>query len=102
MIAQDDSAIKLGCCDSTHRKRYQASYWLFTRRAVDVISEACFSAMTGDRHDELTAMNLSMIAVALTPSSKYEFLKFIPVWLNFSSFLLCSVFFSKHETIYTT
>ena len=41
---------------------------LFTRRAVDVISEAFFSAMTGDRDDELAAMDLSMIAVALTPS----------------------------------
>ena len=73
MIAQDDSAIKLGCCDSTHRKRYQASYWLFTRRAVDVISEGCFTAITGDRHDELTAMNLSMIAVALTSHQSMNF-----------------------------
>ena len=41
---------------------------LFTRRAVDVISAAFFSAMTGDRDDEPAAMDLSMIAVALTPS----------------------------------
>ena len=37
---------------------------LFTRRAVDVISEACFPAMTGYRHDELAVMDASMIAVA--------------------------------------
>ena len=40
---------------------------LFTRRAVDVISAAFFSAMTGDRDDEPAEMDLSMIAVALTP-----------------------------------
>ena len=41
---------------------------LLTRRAVDVISETFFRAMTGDRDDELAAMDLSMIAVAQTPS----------------------------------
>ena len=41
---------------------------LLTRRAVDVISETFFCAMAGDRDDELAAMDLSMIAVALTPS----------------------------------
>ena len=39
-----------------------------TRRVVDVVPVACFTAMTEDRHDELAAMDLSMIAVALTPS----------------------------------
>ena len=38
---------------------------LFTRRAVDVISEACFPAMTGYRHDEQAVMDVSMIAVAI-------------------------------------
>ena len=39
-------------------------------RRSRVISEACFNdtAMTGDCHDELAAMDLSMISVALTPS----------------------------------
>ena len=41
---------------------------LLTRRAVDVISAAFFSsAMTGDHDDEPAGMDLSMIAVALTP-----------------------------------
>ena len=37
---------------------------LFTRRAADVISEVFFAATTGDRDNELAAMDLS-IAVAL-------------------------------------
>ena len=49
------------------RARHRESSMLLTRRAPDVISEACFTVMTRDRHDELTAMDLSMIAVALTP-----------------------------------
>ena len=38
------------------------------QRVVDVVPEACSTAMTEDRHDELAAIDLSMIAVALTPS----------------------------------
>ena len=50
-ISRDDRAVKLSCSDwcglhhSTHRKGHQSKLLLFTRRAVDVISEACF---TGD------------------------------------------------------
>ena len=50
---------------STHRKDTRASSYLIARRAAGVTSEACFIAMTGDRHDELTAVDPSMIAVAL-------------------------------------
>ena len=57
---------------------------LLTRRAVDVISETFFCAMTGDRDDELAAMDLSMIAVALTPSWLVCILTVMPVWLYFS------------------
>ena len=55
---------------STQRigKDIRVSSELFTRRAADGISEACSTAMTGDRHDELGAMDLSMTEVALTPS----------------------------------
>ena len=49
-------------------KDIRASSQLSIRRAADVISEACFIAMTGDRHDEVAAMDFSMIAVALIPS----------------------------------
>ena len=50
-IVRGDRAVKLGCSDwcglhhSTHRKGHQSKLLLLTRRAVDVISEACF---TGD------------------------------------------------------
>ena len=66
---------------STQRigKEIKASL-LFTRRAADVISEVFFAATTGDRDNELAAMDLS-IAVALI------------------SFLFLHLFF-KHETIY--
>ena len=40
-------------------KDVRASSYLFARGAAGVISEA--SAMTGDRHDEPAAMDLSMI-----------------------------------------
>ena len=66
-VAWDDSVVKLACCDycglplnASERIPEQA---LFTRREADVISEAIFAMMTGDRDDDL-----SMIAVALIPS----------------------------------
>ena len=47
---------------------------LFTRKAAIIISAACFTAMTRDRYDDVAAMDLSMIAVALAQSyNKYEF-----------------------------
>ena len=39
----------------------------------DVISENCFTAMTGERLGEPAEMDLSMIAVALTRHDFYEF-----------------------------
>ena len=70
-------------------------------KADNVISEACFIAMTGDRHDELAAMDLSMIAVALTPSLFVWILKVMPVSLYFPSFLfLCFVLNTKLYTLY--
>ena len=39
----------------------------------DVISETCFTAMTGERLGEPAVMDLSMIAVALTRHDFYEF-----------------------------
>ena len=49
-------------------KDIRASSSVIPRRASDVISGACSTAMTGDRPDEIAAMDPSMIAVALTPS----------------------------------
>ena len=55
---------------STQRigKDMRASSYFFTRRAADLVPEACLTAMTEDRHDELAEMDLSVIAVALTPA----------------------------------
>ena len=50
-------------------KDIRENSWLFTRKVADVISEACFIAMMmGDCHYELAVMDLSIIAVTLTPS----------------------------------
>ena len=76
-------------------KDIRASSLLFSRRAADVISEAYLIVMTGDRHDELAALDLSM-----TPSWLVWVLTVTPVWLNFSSFLFCSVLFLNTE-LYT-
>ena len=71
---------------STQRieKDIRASPQLFTRMTDNVI---CFTAFTGDGHDKLAAMDLSMIAVVLTPSWLVWILTVMPVWLYFSSFL---------------
>ena len=42
-------------------------FFFFTRRAADV-SEACFTLMNGDRHDERAAMDFSTIIFVQTPS----------------------------------
>ena len=72
-IARFDSALKLGCSDRcglplNTSGRISEEALFFTRRTADAVSEACFTTMTGDHHGELAAMDLSMIAVALTPS----------------------------------
>ena len=89
---------------STRRigKDIKVSSWFFNRGEADVISEAFLTAMTGYRHEELAAMDLRMITVALTPSWLARILTVMPVWLNFSSFLFYSVFFFEHETIYAS
>ena len=45
---------------------------------ANVISVAHFTVTAGDRHGELAAKDLSMIAVALTPS--------IIIFINFNSY----------------
>ena len=49
-------------------KDIRVNSWLFTRKVADAISEVCFVAMMGDCHYELAVMDLSIIAVTLTPS----------------------------------
>ena len=71
---------------------------LFTRRAVVVISEAFFSAINGDRDDELAAMDLSMIAS--TPSWLVCILIVMPVWLYFSHHLVWFWIFFLNMKLY--
>ena len=109
-IARYDSAVKLGLqwlsWPPTQRigKDIRTSSLFFTRRAADASSEACFTLMTRDRYDDPAAMDLSMIAVALTPSWLVWILKVMPVWLYFSPFLFCSVFFfwTRHFIYFTS
>ena len=96
-IARDDSTAKLSCndwCDfplnTSERISEQALF--FTRRAADVASEACFTVMTGDRHDGRAAMDFSMIIFAQKPSWLVWISTVMPVWLYFSSFLFFSLF----------
>ena len=55
---------------STQRigKVTRASSYFSTQRVVDLVPEACSTVMTKDHHDELAAIDLSMIVVTLTPS----------------------------------
>ena len=79
-IARNDSAAKLGCSDwydfplnVSERISEQSSSYFFTRRVADVVSEACFTVMTGDRHDERAAMNLAWSYSLRHRHDKYEF-----------------------------
>ena len=63
---QNSSAVTDVIATQRIGKDIRASSYFFTRRAADVVPEACFTAMTKDRHDELAAVDLSVIALALT------------------------------------
>ena len=60
----------------------RASFKLFTRREDDSISKASFTAMTGDHHDELTAIDHSMICSDA-----------IVIWINFKNYASLVIFF---------
>ena len=77
-------------------KDIRASSFFFTRRAADVVSEACFTVITGDRHDKRAAMDFCKIIFAQAPSRLVWILTVMPVWLYFSS-LLFSVLFLNSE-----
>ena len=79
---------------STQRigKDIGASSYFFTRRAADVLPEACFTTMTEDRHDELAAMDLSVISMNFNSYASLVIFFIILV-------LFCFVF--DHETLLT-
>ena len=90
---------------STQRigKDIGASSYFFTRRAADVLPEACFTAMTEDRHNELAAMHAG-------PQRDRSRFDTSMISMNFNSyaglviffiilFLFCFVF--DHKTLLT-
>ena len=82
---------------STHWKVYQSKLSVVLDD-VNVISEACFSLMTWDPHDELAGMDHSMIVVALTPL----FVKNFNSYVCYVTFFIISVLFClvcEHETV---
>ena len=74
----------------------------FTRRVVNLVPEACSIAMTVDRHDERVAIDLSMIAVAPTPSWLVWILTVMPGYIFHHScfFLVC--FWNRNFIYYTS
>ena len=108
-IARYDSAVKLGLqwlsWPPTQRgKDIRTSSLFFTRRAADASSEACFTLMTRDRYDDPAAMDLSMIAVALTPSwLVWIFKSYASLAIFFTiPVLLCFFFLTRHFIYFTS
>ena len=89
---------------STQRigKDIREGSYFFTLRAAYVVSDACYTAMTGNRHDERAVLDLSMIAVALTLSWLVWILTVMTVLLYFLKIPVLFCFVLEHETIYTT
>ena len=80
---------------SMHRKGYQSKLLVVYSKGGRCNFWG-FTTITVNRHDELAAMDLSTIAVALKPSLLAWNLTVVPVWLYFSSFLFCF----EHKTLY--
>ena len=78
-----------------------ASSYFSTQRVVDLVPEACSTVMTKDHHDELAAIDLSMILVTLTSSRLVWILTVMPGYIFHYScfFLFC---FWKRNFIYYT
>ena len=104
-IARDDSTVTLGCSDWCG---LALSAWeRISEQAFIFHSKSGWCSTWGFLHcddrrslDELTAVDLGVIAVALTPAWLVWILTVMPVWLYFSSFLFC--FWSRNFTYYTS
>ena len=83
-------------------KAIRASSYFSTWRVVNLVPEAFSTAMTEDRHDELAAIDLSMITVALTPSWLVWILTVIPSYIfhHCCFFLFC--FWTRNFICYTS
>ena len=88
---------------STHHigKVIRASSYFSTWKVVNLVPEACSTVMTRDHHDELAAIDLSMITVALTPSWLVWILTVMPRYIFHHTcfFLFC---FWKRNFTYNT
>ena len=80
-------------------KVIRASSYFYTWKVVNLVPEACSTVMTRDHHDELAAIDLSMIAVALTPSWLVWILTVMPRYIFHHTCFFCFVF--ENETLYT-
>ena len=89
---------------STQRigKVIRASSYFSTRRVVDLVPEACSTAMTEDRHHKLAAIDLSMIAVSLTPSWLEWILTVMPGYIFHHSFFFSILFLTRNFIYYTS
>ena len=89
---------------STQRigKVIRASSYFSTRRVVDLVPEACSTAMTEDRHDELAAIDLSMIVVALTPSWLVWISTVMPSYIFHHSCFFMFCFWTRNFIYYTS
>ena len=104
---------------SIHRKGYQSkllvvyskggrcNFWGFLHYVYR--RSSWWSNRDGPQHDRsrsdtfmIRAMDLSMIAVALTPSWLVWNLTVVPVWLYFSSFLFFILFWTQNFIYYTS
>ena len=86
---------------STQRigKDIRVSSYFFTRRAADVVSEACFIAMTGDRHDDRSRSVTVMSCMNFNSYASFT----IPVLFLKTKFYilyeceLCLIFVTTHK-----
>ena len=80
-------------------KVIRASSYFSTWKVVNLVPEDCSTVMTRDHHDELAAIDLSMIAVALTPSWLVWILTVMPHYIFHHTCFFCFVF--ENKTLYT-
>ena len=88
---------------STQRigKVIRASSYFSTRRVVDLVPEACSTAMTEDRHDELAASNRPQHDRSRSDTVMISMNFNSYARLYFSSFLFFFYFVFELETLYT-
>ena len=97
-IARDDSVVSFGCTywcgiHSTYQKGYQSNLLVVHSKGARCNIWGLFHCDDLKSPWWASSLYLNIIAVALTPSWLVWILTVMPVWLYFSSFLLCFVLF---------